>query len=352
MKVIYVAGPFTADTPWGIEQNVRRAEDVALLVAQSGARAGVPAMPLCPHANTRYFHGQCTPEFWYEGTLELLRRCDALITVAGWERSKGALAEIAEAERLGLPVFHDGVELRRWLKAGSEPPDTPFSVIYSKAHSLEYPKCPRCGRAVVGAMMTGRGRAVDGQFFYHPADISVYCERADCNYDKKLSDLPTPSRCYHGEDMIGEPEITDDTTVHLTEKGMRATDPKEDTFLKELAALINKHSLENESNTPDFILAMYLQNALTAFAMTTRMREDWYGHRHEPGQSERPVNQAAGDPLRCQERSGAGAQCLHPLGHESDHLFRDDTAAVWEDPQRGVDPSYTVISASPADTEE
>jgi len=58
----------------------------------------------------------------------------------------------------------------------------------------EYPKCPRCGRAVVGAMMTGRAIERDGQLYYHPDDISVYCESGACNYDQKLSSLPTPSR--------------------------------------------------------------------------------------------------------------------------------------------------------------
>ena len=36
-------------------------------------------------------------------------------------------------------------------------------------------------------------------------------------------------------------------------------------FQSELEALINKHSLENPSNTPDYILAKFLQDCLTAF---------------------------------------------------------------------------------------
>jgi len=48
-------------------------------------------------------------------------------------------------------------------------------------------------------------------------------------------------------------------------------------FEKELEALINKHSLENESNTPDWILAQYLIGCLAAFTTATRQRESWYG---------------------------------------------------------------------------
>jgi len=99
MQLVYIAGPFRAATAWEIEQNVRRAEELALEVARAGA------MPVCPHTNTRFFHGQCTDEFWLAGTLELLRRCDAVVAAYGWERSSGSRAEIETAFKLGTPVF-------------------------------------------------------------------------------------------------------------------------------------------------------------------------------------------------------------------------------------------------------
>jgi len=114
MRVVFIAGPFTAGTAWDIEQNVRCAEGCALAVARSGA------MPLCPHTNTRLFHGQCTEQFWYDGTLELLRRCDAVLMVPGWERSKGATNERRFAEQIGLPVFESTADVCTWLAAPGE----------------------------------------------------------------------------------------------------------------------------------------------------------------------------------------------------------------------------------------
>jgi hypothetical protein len=116
VKVVYVAGPFRGATGWDVEQNVRRAEELGIEVAALGA------MPLIPHANTRFFHGTISDQFWLDGTLELLRRTDALVLVRGWERSAGATAEKLEAERLGLPVFDTTdrewwVLLSRWLEA-------------------------------------------------------------------------------------------------------------------------------------------------------------------------------------------------------------------------------------------
>ena len=49
-------------------------------------------------------------------------------------------------------------------------------------------------------------------------------------------------------------------------------------FEKELEALINKHSIENKSNTPDWILARYLMRCLSNFADTTGHRRVWWGY--------------------------------------------------------------------------
>lgn len=55
------------------------------------------------------------------------------------------------------------------------------------------------------------------------------------------------------------------------------------TFEQELEELINRYSKENESNTPDFILAEYILNALNAFNVATNHRETWYGRINQSG---------------------------------------------------------------------
>ena len=99
MRLAYIAGPYTAKTAWEIEQNVRRAEEWGLAVAKCGV------MPLIPHTNSRFFHGLLTPEFWYLGTLELLKRSDAIILIPGWSLSTGARGEKKWAEENDLPIF-------------------------------------------------------------------------------------------------------------------------------------------------------------------------------------------------------------------------------------------------------
>ncbi len=48
-------------------------------------------------------------------------------------------------------------------------------------------------------------------------------------------------------------------------------------FITELCELLNRRSMENGSDTPDFILAQYLTDCLRAWNRATKRREDWYG---------------------------------------------------------------------------
>ena len=48
-------------------------------------------------------------------------------------------------------------------------------------------------------------------------------------------------------------------------------------LINELEALINKHSVENESDTPDFILAKYLSRCLDNWNETVTARDKWWG---------------------------------------------------------------------------
>lgn len=99
MKVVYIAGKYRGPTPWDVEQNIRAAEEVAARVWAMGLVA------LCPHANSRHMEGVASDEHFLAGTLELLRRCDAVVLVPGWDKSTGTRAEVTEARALGIPVF-------------------------------------------------------------------------------------------------------------------------------------------------------------------------------------------------------------------------------------------------------
>ena len=108
MKVVYVAGPFRGPNAWVIEENIRRAERLALDVWRLGYAC------ICPHTNTRFFQGAAPDDVWLNGDLELLKRCDAVVLTEDWGRSSGARAEVDVARSLGIPVFNTIEELALW----------------------------------------------------------------------------------------------------------------------------------------------------------------------------------------------------------------------------------------------
>lgn len=61
-----------------------------------------------------------------------------------------------------------------------------------------------------------------------------------------------------------------------------AAEPEASSFERDLASLINRYSLENGSNTPDWLLAEYLMNCLAGFNRTISERERMAGRGPQP----------------------------------------------------------------------
>ena len=101
MKLIYLAGPYRAATERQKTKNIEAAIDMGIELCRHGL------YPVIPHANTRDFdlYTDQTPEFFLEGTMEQMRRCDAVLFSGDWQVSEGCLAEFVEAERMAIPHF-------------------------------------------------------------------------------------------------------------------------------------------------------------------------------------------------------------------------------------------------------
>ena len=68
--------------------------------------------------------------------------------------------------------------------------------------------------------------------------------------------------------------------------------------------MLNCHCVENESNTPDFILAQYLVGCLILFRNTVNKRERWYGR--DPSTGPAGIN-TGNIPIRLDDPQGAPA---------------------------------------------
>lgn len=86
---------------------------------------------------------------------------------------------------------------------------------------------------------------------------------------KDVCDLPDEvSAIVHGLGLSGQ------QAQFALDAAQAASTPSK--FEKQLEDLINRHSRENGSDTPDFILAAYLERCLLNFNETVTRRTAWY----------------------------------------------------------------------------
>ena len=112
MKIVFISGPFRADTPWKVEQNIRKAEEYSLSIMKLAPNE---VFCYCSHTNTRLFDKELPDSLLLSGNIEMLKRCDALYVLPGYETSTGTEAEIAFARQVGKPVFFHTSALFRWI---------------------------------------------------------------------------------------------------------------------------------------------------------------------------------------------------------------------------------------------
>ena len=67
---------------------------------------------------------------------------------------------------------------------------------------------------------------------------------------------------------------------------------KREKFVKEIAEVINRNSLEgNFNDTPDYILASVAVAAMEAFADASKVRDDWHGFKKADNRTEKPTEE-------------------------------------------------------------
>lgn len=109
IDLVYVAGPYSADTDEQRNANIRAAWLVGCQVATLGV------YPVIPHVNTAHMDKLQEQQWWLDATLELMMRCNAVLMMDNWKKSHGAKGEEAMAKKVGIPVFYDIASLAEWV---------------------------------------------------------------------------------------------------------------------------------------------------------------------------------------------------------------------------------------------
>ena len=108
MKVIYIAGKYTAPNQKTKKKNIKNAEEAAKAVWKRGMAA------ICPHLNTKNWDNLLDTEEFLEGFFSIVKKCDAVLMLNGWKDSTGAEAEHWLATTYNVPVFYSVNELDSW----------------------------------------------------------------------------------------------------------------------------------------------------------------------------------------------------------------------------------------------
>jgi nucleoside 2-deoxyribosyltransferase len=105
MKLVYLAGSYRGKSKfpplnWLQRQiNIHRARAAAKELWKMGFSV------LAPHLNTCNFDGLCPDQVFLDGTMEMMKRCDAVALLPNWFDSSGTLAEIKKADELKIPIY-------------------------------------------------------------------------------------------------------------------------------------------------------------------------------------------------------------------------------------------------------
>lgn len=100
-KIVYIAGPYRADTINGIYHNIHEARRRMEWVWKQGN------VPICPHTNSAFIDGIVEDTVILSSYLRLLSVCNAILLIQGWEESSGATTEFKVAIELGLQTISD-----------------------------------------------------------------------------------------------------------------------------------------------------------------------------------------------------------------------------------------------------
>ena len=103
MKRVYVAGAYSADNIIDCLKNIGRGEDYSAKIFMAGFA------PFCPWHDKDYVIKNWDKDFtvkqFYDYSIAWLDVSDIMFLVPGWALSKGTLAEIERAKKLGIPII-------------------------------------------------------------------------------------------------------------------------------------------------------------------------------------------------------------------------------------------------------
>ena len=102
-KLVYISGKYSG-LPLEIEDNINLASKYAKKYIKAGYSVH------CPHMNTAHFDGLVQYKDFILMDLEILNRCDIIVMIPGWKKSRGARIEFLHAWLTGKEIIEEEKE--------------------------------------------------------------------------------------------------------------------------------------------------------------------------------------------------------------------------------------------------
>lgn len=113
--LVYISGSYRANTIGKMKINIEDAWRRGLEVLNwSNDSNKVIFYPVIPHKCSEFMDGVISDDNFLAATLELMKRCDAVAIVAGYESSVGVQEEIRMAKELNIRTYYPFEKPSRW----------------------------------------------------------------------------------------------------------------------------------------------------------------------------------------------------------------------------------------------
>lgn len=125
--------------------------------------------------------------------------------------------------------------------------------------------------------------------------------------------------------------------------------PERPTFAQELVSLINRHSIENISNTPDWILCDYILGCLRAYDMAIHYREEYHGRPGTIGVTHKPVELEETPPIPADHDAALARSLLYEAARAFRFYQQQHTAKLKDstltEPSRAAATNKATVNA-------